>query len=60
VTTLASPIYLVRSADDEKRPLNAGIQLSWSSKGRTSITDRTEGLWSWGVFVGAPFRLFGP
>ena len=59
VTTLGLPIYLVRSAEDEKRPLNAGIRLAWSSKGRTSITDRTDSLWTWGIFVGAPFKLFG-
>ncbi len=59
VTTFGLPLYLVRSADDDKRPLNAGFRLERSSKGKTSITGKTESNWSWGVFVGAPFKLFG-
>lgn len=58
VVSLGLPLYLVKSADDPKRPLNAGIRLDWSSRGDPAITGRDRSAWTWGVFVGAPFALF--
>lgn len=58
VTEIGLPLYLVRSADDEKRPFNAGIRADWISKGKESITGSTKNTWSFGVFVGTSFSLF--
>jgi hypothetical protein len=57
VASVGLPLYLVKSADDPKRPLNAGVRLDWSSRGDPSITGRERSAWTWGVFVGAPFSL---
>ena len=58
VTEIGLPLYLVRSADDDKRPFNAGIRADWISKGKESITGSTKNTWSFGVFVGTAFSLF--
>ena len=58
VTELGMPLYLVRSADDDKRPFNAGIRADWTSKGKESISGNTQNQWSFGVFFGADFSLF--
>ncbi len=48
-TSIDLPLYLVRSGtDSDKGKRNAGISLSWASKG---------GGWAIGVFVGTPFSL---
>ena len=57
VIDLDVPLYLIRSAG-EGRPFNAGINLGWSSKGKTAITQRDRGQGHIGVFIGAPFSLF--
>lgn len=58
VTELGLPLYLVRSADNDKRPFNAGIRADWTSKGKEAITGSTKNTWSFGVFVGTSFSLF--
>lgn len=57
VTEVGMPIYLVKSADDDKRPLTGGLRIDWRSKPKNAApTDKNE--WSIGVFVGAAFSLF--
>ena len=58
VTEVGLPLYLVRDADDDKRPFNAGIRADWTSKGKAAITGTTKNTWSFGVFVGTSFSLF--
>ena len=52
------PLYLVRSADNDKRPFNAGIRADRTSKGKESISGNTKNQWSFGVFFGADFSQF--
>lgn len=57
VTEVGMPIYLVKSADDDKRPLTGGLRIDWRSKPKHAApTDKNE--WSIGVFVGGAFSLF--
>lgn len=58
VVSLAVPLYKFNSADDAKVLLNGGLRFEWNSKGKESITGNTRSTWAWGVFVGAPFKLF--
>ena len=59
VTEFGLPIFLWHSEEAGKRSFNTGIRLDWTSKGKESITGRTKNEWSFGIFVGAPFTLFG-
>lgn len=58
VTEVGLPLYLVRNADDDKRPFYAGIRADWTSKCKASITGTTRNTWFFGVFVGTSFSLF--
>jgi len=48
VTNIDVPIYLLKTSDDAKSPIHAGLNLGWSSKGGTSF----------GIFLGAPLSLY--
>jgi len=59
VTEFGLPIFLWHSEEAGKRSFNTGIRFDWTSKGKESISGNTKNEWSFGIFVGTPFTLFG-